>query len=406
VSPNNVFLTYEGQVKLVDFGIAKAVRSAHVTRAGALLGTVRYMAPERASGAPVDRRADVFAAGAILFEMAAGRRLWSDLDDVAVLRRLTAGRIPSLRDVRPDAPEPLARICARALAFEPAGRYATAHEMRAELEALLAQARPPPLPSELGTVVAATFAREREALRLSIEERLSGAGGGTVRAVGAAAPLGAPAAEAGAAAGETAMARWRRQPAPLAAGLAIGTGLAVVTANAPRPGGAPAVVERASPLAAVGSDPGATPAPPSASASSTTAESVELRAYALPPARVFLDDRPLGHGPPHVAVPRGGEHRLRPEAPGRPVLIHDLSLERDALVELTLPPAGALSAEPIGPAAARLVAPARATRPAPARAKAPPPEPPARAKAPLPEAGAASKPPPPLETKSPYKSPS
>src|SRR5207249_1493380 len=95
VSPQNILVTYDGAVKVLDFGIAKASTSIIRTETGVLKGKMPYLAPERALGKPVDRRADVYAVGAMLWEAAAGARLWAGLADMAVLHRLTRGEIPS-----------------------------------------------------------------------------------------------------------------------------------------------------------------------------------------------------------------------------------------------------------------------------------------------------------------------
>jgi serine/threonine-protein kinase len=81
VSPHNVFITYEGGVKLVDFGVAKNLASAHQTRPGTLKGKFSYMAPEQFLGRPSDRRADIFSVGVMLWEMLAERRFWNGASD-------------------------------------------------------------------------------------------------------------------------------------------------------------------------------------------------------------------------------------------------------------------------------------------------------------------------------------
>ncbi len=139
VTPQNIFVTYEGQVKVVDFGIAKAAGRASETRQGVVKGKVRYMAPEQAIGQSVDRRADVFSIGIMLWEVAAGRRMWKDVDDLEIVRCLVEGTHPtSPREIDPTCPEALDQICRKALAQNREERYASADEFRADLEQFLA----------------------------------------------------------------------------------------------------------------------------------------------------------------------------------------------------------------------------------------------------------------------------
>jgi serine/threonine-protein kinase len=94
VSPHNIFVTYTGQVKVVDFGIAKAMSSASATRPGVLKGKVAYMSPEQARGDAVDRRADIFAMGVILWEMATGKRLFHGLPEIQIVQAVLQADIP------------------------------------------------------------------------------------------------------------------------------------------------------------------------------------------------------------------------------------------------------------------------------------------------------------------------
>ncbi|MBC7172214.1 MAG: serine/threonine protein kinase, partial [Polyangiaceae bacterium] len=174
VSPHNILLTYDGQVKVVDFGIAKTVHSgSNLTQQGTFRGKVGYVAPEQAAGETVDRRADVFAAGVVLFELLTRRRMWGDLPDVAILHRLNAGQIPSPRAVAPELPPALERICMRALSRDPAQRYATAIDFRAELERYLAGTRQRTGLAELGPHMKALFAEDRKRTRDLIQRRLT-----------------------------------------------------------------------------------------------------------------------------------------------------------------------------------------------------------------------------------------
>jgi len=92
VSPQNVFVTYDGQVKLVDFGVAKTLAASHHTRPGAIKGKLAYMAPEQLQRNTIDRRADVFAVGVMLWEMLAGRRMWHGMTEVEIVAHLAAGQ--------------------------------------------------------------------------------------------------------------------------------------------------------------------------------------------------------------------------------------------------------------------------------------------------------------------------
>jgi serine/threonine protein kinase len=175
VSPHNIFVTYSGEVKLCDFGIAKAADSSAVTATGDMKGKLSYMAPEQARGEVVDARADLFGVGVVLWETATGRRLWHNLHDVQILAQLMAGSIPTPRSVDPTVPERLERICMKALAFDPAERYSTAAELQAELDAYIASLGLTPTRRALGEAVAQAFADDRARLKQVIEEQLRNA---------------------------------------------------------------------------------------------------------------------------------------------------------------------------------------------------------------------------------------
>ncbi len=178
VSPQNVFITYAGQVKLIDFGIAKTAIRTDVTEAGMLKGKLAYMSPEHAQGQEVDRRSDVFSLGIILYEALTMRRLWDrSMPDLLVLRSLVIGDIPSSpRAIAPHVPEQVDRICRRALAPKPEDRYASAEEMRLDLERAMAELGEPTRPAELGTLVARQFVRERRALAAVLKTALGVSG--------------------------------------------------------------------------------------------------------------------------------------------------------------------------------------------------------------------------------------
>lgn len=134
VSPSNVLLSFDGAVKVVDFGIAKAANRQQETRTGCLKGKIAYMAPEQCRGEELDRRADVFALGILLYEATTGRRLFDGKSDFVTLEMITRGEITSPRDHVHDYPGELEAIVRKALAVDPNARYQTAEALVVDLE--------------------------------------------------------------------------------------------------------------------------------------------------------------------------------------------------------------------------------------------------------------------------------
>ncbi len=168
VSPQNVFVTYDGQVKLVDFGVAKTLAASHHTRPGALKGKLAYMAPEQMQPAPIDRRADLFAVGIMLWEMLAEKRMWQGMSEVQIVTHLSLGLpFPSL-PADGSLPAGLDAICERALQPDPERRYQTAAEMEIELDRVSVGAADSHA-RDLGKVVSLAFAAERAERQALIE---------------------------------------------------------------------------------------------------------------------------------------------------------------------------------------------------------------------------------------------
>src|SRR5690606_15900157 len=170
VSPQNVFVTYDGRVKLLDFGIAKATSAPDLTRAGTIKGRIAYMPIEQLRGERVDRRADIYATGCLLWEAIAGSRLWDKLSEVQIVRRVFAGKIPELSSRVSVDPE-LERIVNRAMAQDPAERYGSADEMRLELEAFL-RSQPPATLREVGAILSTAWAEARELRQEAIAQAI------------------------------------------------------------------------------------------------------------------------------------------------------------------------------------------------------------------------------------------
>jgi serine/threonine protein kinase len=172
VSPHNVFITYDGHVKLMDFGVAKTVAASQLTDPGTIKGKVAYMAPEQLGAAPLDRRADIFSVGVILWEMLSQGRLWSGMSEVEIVRHLSY-RLPLPR-LAPDAslPAGVVEVCHRALALNPANRFATAAEMQEELQRLLLPDLAGSYARQLGRTVSRAFAEERELRQALIDRHL------------------------------------------------------------------------------------------------------------------------------------------------------------------------------------------------------------------------------------------
>ncbi len=138
VSPQNILISYEGEVKLVDFGIAKAATKVHVTQHGALKGKLLYMSPEQAWGRMVDKRSDLFSLGIVLYEMLTGRPLFFDDNDteVTILEKVREAKVPPVREFNSRVSQDLEKIITKALKKNPDERYQVAFDLQKDLDNL------------------------------------------------------------------------------------------------------------------------------------------------------------------------------------------------------------------------------------------------------------------------------
>ncbi|AUX28538.1 MULTISPECIES: serine/threonine-protein kinase [Sorangium] len=393
-SPQNIFVTYDGVIKVVDFGIAKAADSLSETRAGMLKGKVAYMSPEQSRGERVDRRSDVFSVGVILWEAIARRRMWKGYNDLAILGRLGLGELPDLRVAAPDVDPELERICRKSLAHAPADRYATAAELHAELERWLRERHGGMSAREVGAFVAGRFADDRARIQQLVEEQLrdvrwSGSygkvaisdlpkiGAGpvsmtpTLTAPAAFSPsdaISTPPAVSSTETGQTRRtgrgeraSRSSRRLAAIAITFLLAAGVVAAGILRPPPHTAPAGPVEA--LTAPPADaPPPRPPPPE--------EEVRLVVRVSPAeARLFLDGAPLSRGDYQGQLVKDGrEHVVRAEAPGflsqeekitaKSDLVVKLALERDPGAPRGKPAPIARSTPAIAPAPAATPPPA------------------------------------------------
>ena len=173
VSPQNVLVSYEGEVKVIDFGLAKSSLSLSRTNPSMILGKFFYMSPEQARHQKLDRRSDLYAAGICLWELLVGKNPFDDLAPGEIMAVVGSPKIPNPRVLRPELPESIADACMKALAVARESRYATAEEMRGKLTACMIEADPGAGPEALASWMRQQFAREYEAERRAMAALVS-----------------------------------------------------------------------------------------------------------------------------------------------------------------------------------------------------------------------------------------
>lgn len=134
ISPQNILISYEGEVMLADFGIAKAASKSTETRAGVLKGKILYMSPEQAWGRPIDRRSDLYSLGVLLYEMITHRKIFDADSEFSMLEKVRNAEVEFPPNVFEDIPNSFLQVVQKALEKNPDHRYQSAHDMRVDLE--------------------------------------------------------------------------------------------------------------------------------------------------------------------------------------------------------------------------------------------------------------------------------
>ena len=173
VSPHNVFVTYDGQVKLVDFGIAKAALSSTDTEVGVLKGKVAYMSPEQAMGIQLDRRADLFSMGIVLWELLARKRLMQGDSAASTLHCILNSPVPLVSSVLPRIDPELDSIVAKALDKDPDKRFQSALAMREALETWIRRTGQSVRQDEIGLRVSTMFEKVRADVTRQIQQHMA-----------------------------------------------------------------------------------------------------------------------------------------------------------------------------------------------------------------------------------------
>jgi serine/threonine protein kinase len=171
ISPQNILVSYEGEVKIIDFGIAKAATRSSRTQAGVLKGKFGYMSPEQVRGLPLDRRSDIFAIGTILYELLTADRLFFGESDFETLEKVRNVDVKPPSAVNPVVPKALEKIILRALAKDVEDRYQWGSEMQEALNTYLLSQEPVFTGKQLSTWMREQFASEMKRERLVLDEQ-------------------------------------------------------------------------------------------------------------------------------------------------------------------------------------------------------------------------------------------
>jgi eukaryotic-like serine/threonine-protein kinase len=165
ISPQNILVSYEGEVKLIDFGLAKSRLTAAKTHPSIILGKFLYMSPEQARHQPLDRRSDLYAVGVCLYELLSGKNPFDEVHPNELMSAVASPRIAPLQEVEPSLPAAVAQMVMKALAPEPAQRFQTAEEFRTRLLACLMEADKEAGPESVSRLMRELFAAEYQGER-------------------------------------------------------------------------------------------------------------------------------------------------------------------------------------------------------------------------------------------------
>lgn len=252
VTPSNALISYEGAVKVADFGIAKAESHTSKTEAGKLKGKFSYMSPEQIRSLPLDARSDVFGLGIVLHEALSGRRLFKRDSELGILRDILEGEVRPPSTFRPEVPKLLDQIVLRALSKNRERRYASAQELQLDLERFLSMRLAQPSSLQISQYMMELFAKDHEAyqrllaelpsarpeqLAAMIEEQSEVSGSASLEAAFTDPSLSPPSAKLAEKEAVVIIPAWRRPGAllALAGALALAVALAAFLFSAPKP---------------------------------------------------------------------------------------------------------------------------------------------------------------------------
>ena len=165
MSPQNIVISFNGEIKLVDFGVAKAASRFEQAQKGVVKGKLAYMSPEQIQGKPMDARSDVFSAGIVLWELATWKRLFGSFTPNEIVKLIPGGNVPSPRRVNPEISPDLEAVILRALQKDPLKRFQTAEEMHAALQEVIGLLPAPAKPAELSAFMRRIFEHKLDSVR-------------------------------------------------------------------------------------------------------------------------------------------------------------------------------------------------------------------------------------------------